>query len=172
MAMYKEWCTNCSFSFLKKMVSVFDLIRLCSNITQPYRPAIPIDHSNVPARITRVFLAYPTLTAAVELWPPKSADMSSCRENNIRENENFLNQFPSTHSLPSFPSVTHPKLRMNVEKSQSMTNVYRDRNKRSIDSVCQYINNNDVFNLLDLPGLKFNGNMAKNHSQRKNCHRK
>ena len=53
-----------------------------------------------------------------------------------------------------------------------MTDVYNDSNKDRVDSVCDFINNNDVFNLLELPGLKLKGSMSKNNNQKIKCHEK
>ena len=73
--------------------------------------------------------------------------------------------FSTIRSLPSLPrSEIEPKISRPVA-SKSVANLQFKKavsqDEESVQSVCDFIKNNDVFSLLDLPGLKYNRKEAR-----------
>jgi len=72
----------------------------------------------------------------------------------------------STQSLPLYPSGYKNQDEEKMAKCKSLTSVNNELNTTSIESVCDFINNNEVFNILELPGLRYKGSIIKNNNQK------
>jgi len=78
----------------------------------------------------------------------------------LSNSEYGARNFSTTRSLPSLSRYDYKENVSKPDSSKSIANLQLKKaptqDRDSVQSVCDFIKNNDVFSLLDLPGLKYN----------------